>query len=230
MKLRITYVPIFVIAILGCAGGVKAESNTGDGDRFVYGNVGSLGTGVGFGKLISENIVLRVGVSGGAVYTVDQKYSGIDYEIKDKPGTSLDAMADWYPISGSGFRLTGGLMINNAKNDLTGKKDPSGNFSINDHTYAASTVGDLKGSVKFNTLAPYLGIGWESDRTSKKGWRFISDLGIAYLGNADTSLTASGGSSNAALRQDIEAERRQLASEYNHSICLVLSIGTSYSF
>lgn len=230
MKLRVAYVPIIASALLGGAGVAQAEGKSDGGSQFVFGKLGTLGLGMGYGKAINESVAVRIGISGGAEYTDDKKYSGIDYNIKQKPGTSLEALADWYPIPGSGFRLTGGLMYNNAKGNLEGKKDSAGNFSINDHTYSASAVGDLKGSVKFNKLMPYFGVGWESDRPGSKGWRFISDAGVAYLGKGRTSLSATGASGNAALRQDIEAEKRQLASDFKHNAGLIVSVGASYSF
>lgn len=230
MKLRIAYVPIISAALLVGATTAQAEGKPDGGGQFVYGKLGSLGLGAGFGTLINDRVAVRVGISGGAEYTYDKKFSGIDYDIKQKPGASLEALADWYPITGSGFRLTGGLMYNNTKVNLTGEKNSAGNFSINDHTYSSSAVGDLKGSVKFNKFVPYFGVGWESDQPGKKGWRFISDAGVAYFGKGRTSLSASGASGNAALRQDIENEKSELASDLKHTVGGVVSVGAAYSF
>lgn len=230
MKFRFARASIIASALLGAAGIAQADGMLGGEGQFAYGKLGSLGLGVGYGKSINDRFAVRIGISGGAEYTGDEKFSGIEYDIKQKPGTSLEALADWYPITGSGFRLTGGLMYNNGKVDLTGEKSPGGSFSINDHSYSAAAVGDLKGSVKFNKLVPYFGVGWESDLPGKKGWRFISDAGVAYYGKGRTSLSASGSTSNAALRQDVEAEKRQLNSEFKHSVGLVVSVGAAYSF
>lgn len=230
MKLRVAYVSIVVSALLGGAGIAQAEGKPDGGSDFVYGKLGNLGLGVGYGKLINESVAVRIGISGGAEYKGDKEFSGIDYDIKQKPGTSLEVLVDWYPSTGSGFRLTGGLVYNHSKGDLKGKKDSAGNFSINDHSYSASAVGDLKGSVKFNNLMPYVGVGWDSDQPGKKGWRFISDVGITYPGNGRTSLSASGAASNATLRQDVEAERRQLSSDFKRNLGLVVAVGVSYAF
>ena len=227
MKLRIACVPIIVIVTLGGVSGAKAENNTDDGDQFVYGKVGTLGAGVGFGKSISEKVTLRIGVSGGAEYTGDQKYSGVDYDIKDKPGAVLEAMADWHPITGSGFRLTGGLMINSAKNDLTGKKDSSGKFSINDHAYSASAVGDLKGTTHLRLI-----LVLDGNRT-----------GEARRDGASSAMSALPISATEVLRfqrrgirlmlyfaKTSKRKNSNLPPQFNNRIGLVLSIGTSYSF
>lgn len=230
MKLRVAYVPIVFSAVLVGASIAHADGASGGASPFVYGKLGSLGLGVGFGTSIRENVAVRIGINGGAEHTNDKKFSGIDYDIKNKPGTSLEALADWYPMAGSGFRLTGGLLYANAKVDLTGEKNSAGSFSINDHIYTASAVGDLKGSVKFNKLTPYLGVGWESDRPGKNGWRFLGDAGIAFYGKGRTSLSASGAASNAALRQDVEEESRQLASDFKRNAGVLVSVGAAYAF
>jgi len=121
-------------------------------------------------------------------------------------------------------------MYVSAKADLKGRKNSAGNYRIGDQTYTAAAVGDLKGSVKFDKFAPYFGVGWESDRPGVKGWRFISDAGVTYLGKGRASLSASGAAGNAALRQDVEDERRQLAADSKHNVGLIVSIGAAYSF
>lgn len=229
MKLRVANIAVIVSVLLGGTGIAQADGTSGGG-QFAYGKLGSLGLGAGFGTSIGENVALRIGINGAAEYTHDKKFSGVDYDIKNKPGASLEALADWYPMTGSGFRLTGGLLFNHSKTELTGEKNSAGNFSINDRVYAATAVGDLKGSVKFNKLAPYFGVGWESERPGKKGWRFLGDAGVAFLGKGRTSLSASGAAGNAALRQDVEAERRQLASDFKHNLGVLVSVGAAYAF
>ncbi|MBI1907259.1 MAG: hypothetical protein HYS20_13660 [Rhodocyclales bacterium] len=230
MKLRIACTRIIAALVLAGTGTAWAGGLSGDDGRFVYGKLGSMGLGAGFGMAINDNVTLRLGIGGGAEYSHDRKLSGIKYDIKNKPAASLEVLADWYPFADSGLRLTGGLMYGNAKGSLAGKKDSAGNFSINDHSYAATAVGELKGAVKYNKFAPYVGVGWESARPGTKGWRFIGDAGVAYLGKGRTSLSASGAAGNAALGQDVAQERRQLASDFKHNGSLIVSIGAAYSF
>ena len=226
MRIRSLTTPLAFLVFATAANAAPSES-----DLSVYGKLGGLGASIGVGKVIDEQVSVRVGITGSGSQKKDKDISGINYEGKFKPGTSLEAMADWYPVSGSGFRLTGGLLIGQqAKIELKGKRNGQGNFSINDRHYSAATVGDLRGTVKTNAVKPYLGIGWDSERPGKKGWHFVSDAGLIFFGKGKTTLTASGATNNAALRADLDAERSQLSSKFKNNAALVLSVGASYSF
>ncbi len=229
MKLSIAPLPLLAAALLGSPA-IHAQDASAGGSQFAYGKLGNLGLGAGVGTLLNRDAVLRLGANGGARYNGERKFSGIEYDIKDKPGTTLEVLADWYPLAGSGLRLTGGLLLGNARAALEGKRDAAGNYSINNRSYSAATVGELKGKVKFNTLAPYLGVGWESERPGKKGWHFFGDAGLVYLGKGDTSLSATGAAGNAALRRDIESEKRQLSSDLKHNLGMAVSLGVVYAF
>lgn len=222
MKLRIATVPLIVTALLATTARAEGQS--------VHAKLGSLGLGVGYGTLLGDDLGLRLGISGGARSNDDKRISGIKYDIEARSGTSLEALADWYPIAGSGFRLSGGLMLNNGELDLEGERDAAGNFSINNRRYAAGAVGTLKGSVEFNRALPYVGVGWESERPGGKGWRFTSDLGVAYLGKGRVSLSASGAAGNAALREDLAREKRQLEDKFDRNVGVIVSVGAAYSF
>lgn len=227
MKQQSICTAIIGVLLMGSIGASRADGVPG----FVYGKAGTLGLGAGFGAAISDRLSVRLGISGGAEYKHDKSYSGVDYDIKDRPGTSLEALADWYPLAGSAFRLSAGLMyMNNAKGTLTGKADSAGNFSLNDHLYPSSATGTVQGSIKYNKIAPYLGVGWESARPQDKGWRFIGDAGVLYLGKGRVSLSSAGAGANPALGRDVEEEKRQLESDFKHNLGLVASIGAAYSF
>ena len=226
MHIRPIILPLTFLVLASTASAAPQES-----DLSVYGKLGGLGASIGIGKAINEQFSIRAGIAGGGSYKKDKNISGIDYEAKFKPGTSLEVLADWYPLESSGFRLTGGLLLGQqAKVELKGKQSGQGNYSINDRSYSAATVGDLRGTVKTNSVKPYLGIGWDSDRPGKRGWHFVSDAGVLFLGKGKTTLDAGGAANNAALRADLDAERSQLSSKFKNNAALVLSVGASYSF
>lgn len=217
---------IIGVLLMGGIGTTRADGIP----AFVYGKAGTLGLGVGFGAAISDRFSARLGINGGAEYKHDKSYSGVAYGIENKPGTSLEALADWYPLAGSGFRLTTGLIYNNTKTALTGKAGSAGNFNLNDHLYASAATGAVQGSIKYNKVAPYFGVGWESARPQEKGWHFMGDAGILYLGKGRVNLSAAGTGANPALSKDVEEEKRQLESDFKRSLGLAASIGAAYSF
>lgn len=224
MKLRTAYLALFP-AMLFCTGVAHAENT------FVYGTLGS-GVTIGFGKALNENFSVRAGIGTERGRSYDRDIGGIHYDVKPESATSLSAIVDWYPITGSGFRVSGGLMYQNRESqELTAATASDGSYHINGNIYSATEVGRLAGKAEYNKFTPYLGIGWESAAASKPGWRFISDLGLRLERRASTLLSATGTTNNATLRQDVAAEERRVASDLSGTrFRLGLSIGAAYSF
>ena len=212
-------------AVLICAH-AHAESAE-QSSQSLYLGAGSFGIGIGYQQRLSEawagRILLNTGLQG---KQKDKNISDVHYDIKVKLGTGLTLLADYYPISGSGFRISGGLNVSSTKADLKGRNDGSG-YNINGHHYSNAQVGDLNSSLKFSSVKPYLGVGWESKALGEKGWRFVSDLGVMYSGKSKGSLNASGAANNAALRQDLDAESKDLN---KRSLGVVVGLGAAYAF
>lgn len=229
MSLRALCVPIVAATLLVAGTIARAEAPPDKTSPFGYAKLGTAGLGAGIGILYAKDSALRIGVSGGSNQSSDERYSGIDYRVDGKPGTTLEALLDWYPITDGGFRLTAGVMAGNAKAGLEAKPDAAGNYSLDGHTYSAATVGTLKASVKYNRVMPYFGVGWESSRPGTKGWRLISDVGVTYR-NGRTTLSASGATTDSALRRDLDAESRQLASDLKQRYGVAASVGVAFAF
>lgn len=191
--------------------------------------VGPLGLSVGAGKQLNENWRLRLGVHSGTIGNIrsNDDISGIDYEIRSKSKPGLSALADWYPLQDSGFHLSGGLILGRFEGKLHGRPNDNGNYDINGNIYSAAQVGELNGRVKYNSISPYLGVGWESKALGEKGWRFASELGVFYFGKAKASLSASKAAAGSALQRDVDAERGALA---KNGLGVGLSLGATYAF
>lgn len=204
------------------AGAAEPAAATGNS---VVATIGSGGLNLGYGKRFSALWGGRVLLTSGVKFDDDDaKIHDNKYDAEFKAGPGLSVLADLYPIRDSGFRVSGGLTIANYKTELANGKADS--YSFNGHSYSAAQVGSLSGEVKYLSLAPYIGVGWES-RPSAAGWRFVSDLGVAYLGKSSSKLEASGAASNAALQQDISAESSKLKES---AVQLIANIGVSYAF
>ena len=201
-------------------------------DTFAYGKLG-LGAGVGIGTRLNENFSIRGGINGPASRNFDRDIGGNNHDVKAKIDGSLEAMVDWFPYADNGFRVTAGMLyLKNFREELKGNTNSSGNYNINNRSYTAGEVGQLSGSIDHKNFAPYLGVGWESALASKKGWRFIGDAGVMVTSGGSTSLSTLGSANNAALRQDVEAERQRVAADFGdrRRWSLLLSLGAAYSF
>lgn len=225
--MKISRAALAALPLLFCMTGAAQADDT-----FVYGKLG-LGAGIGIGTRLNDNFSIRGGINGSASHMYDRTIGSTSYDFKPKLDGSLEAMVDWFPRADSGFRVTGGLMyLKNMREDLRATTNSSGQYILNNHTYSAGEVGELSGKISYNKIAPYFGVGWESSRDSKKGWRFMSDAGVMMIGGGSTSLSASGGANNAALRQDVEAERKRVGSDSGDKrrFAAILSIGAAYAF
>lgn len=202
-------------------------------DFAVSGKLGTLGLGVEVTKSFSESITGRVGLNG-SNYNKTGTESGVEYDFKLKLQT-VSALADWYPWQGA-FRGTVGLVYNNNKMDFSAKPS-SGNYTINDKSYTAAEVGSLNGGIKFDNVAPYIGIGWGNPVAKEKDWGFVVDLGLLAQGSPKASMSVTCGSAIVgtakctSLNTDADAERQQMESALNDFKWYpVASIGISKKF
>ncbi len=200
-------------------------------DNFVYGALG-LGDSIGYGQVINDSFSVRADI-GHESYSIRQRSLGENnYDINPESATTLNAMVDWFPFSGSGFRVSGGLAYDSNQTwDSVATPDSFGNYHINGVTYAANEVGQLRAESAFRKIMPEIGIGWESAPASKAGWRFISGLNLRLLSSGNTTLSATDSAGNSALQQNTVAEQAHANSDFgNKGYLLGLSLGAAYSF
>ncbi len=190
-------------------------------------NVGTLGYGPQVGWTIVPNKFdarLSVGLLN---YSYNTNSNGLQYNGHLKL-QNAGLLADWHPFGGS-FHLTAGAYYNGNKFDLTGQSS-GGSYTINGNTYSAAEVGSVNANVSFNSLAPYLGIGW-SNGGSGAGLHFTSDIGVMYQGTPSASVTATNPTHNAQLAADVAASQAQLQSDLNSFQWYpVLQFGVDYRF
>ncbi|MDD4962603.1 MAG: hypothetical protein PHI11_01645 [Gallionella sp.] len=103
-----------------------------------------------------------------------------------------------------------------------------GVYNLGGVNYAAAGTA-LQGDMTFNSLSPYIGIGWGNPVAKDKGWGFVADLGLLYQGNPKASLTATGGT--AAFQVAVVAEQTQFQAALNaftwHPVAM---LGLSYQW
>jgi hypothetical protein len=199
----------------------------------VSGKVGSLGLGLELTKGYSDSFSTRLGFNA-FNYNTNTVKNTVNYDFKLQMQT-FSLLGDWYPMQGA-FRATTGLYYNNNQFSLTGKPT-GGTFTVGGTTYAAADVGSMNGSVSFNKIAPYIGLGWGNPTKQGKGWGLVSDFGVLVQGQPTTTLDATCGPAIAGtaqcttLQNDVAIERAKLSNSLsNFKLYPVATIGVSYQW
>lgn len=198
----------------------------------VTGKIGTLGAGAELNMGFSDSLTGRVGFNA-YTHNYNANSNQVNYDFKLQLQT-VSALADWYPFSG-GFRASGGLFYNNNKVGLNAKPS-GGTYTVGPTTYNAADVGSLQGEMSFNTVAPYIGIGWGNPVAKGKGWGMTSDIGVLLQGKPKTNLTATCGpalvgAACTQLQTDAAAENAKLESDLSSfKFWPVISVGISYQW
>lgn len=211
------------------------ENNMGANSRSdlgLTGKIGTLGYGAELNLGLTDSVGVRLGLNAFS-YRYNANSSAVNYDFKLQLQT-VSALADWYPFEGS-FRTSAGVLYNNNKVSLNALPT-GGTYTINGTTYAASDVGSMQGTMTFNKVAPYLGIGWGNPVARNKGWGMTSDIGVLFQGQPKTSLVATCGASLSPsqctdLQNNAAAENAKVESDLkNFKWWPVVSFGISYQW
>jgi hypothetical protein len=158
------------------------------------GTDGIFGGGVSW--RFSDHLGTRVGVGYAESSWNHVGIAGINYDVKLKL-LSEPLTLDIYPWQKHSFRVSLGVLFN--QNELSGTASDTGTINIDGHPFPSDQVGSLTMKVKPQLVDPYLSIGgnfFYFDHAHH--WALAGELGVAYTGGADVSLTRSG-AANAAI-------------------------------
>lgn len=157
---------------------VAQESDMSFGVR-----AGTLGGGLELTADLSDEFSVRGGLNY-IKFDFDASLGGVDYTMEPE-FSNISILLDYHPFSGA-FRLTGGLYLTDHTVDVSGTV-PQDVVPEEYSQYAYLTDrARLQGSVDFNSIAPYAGLGWSSGR-GEYGWGMSCDFGLLFQGVATVS-------------------------------------------
>ena len=184
----------------------------------VYTELSTNGLGLGYAKSVSEDWAVRGQINAlpKQTFTGDVGDFGSTSNLKiEIDWTSVQLMGDWYPSTG-GFRLTGGVVVNNNKITISG----TGNVN----NKPATINSEIKMS---DGITPYLGLGYSTKPKDAKGFGFVFDLGV-MMQKPTATLAATGAG---VTQADIDAQLVKVQDAIDKlKLFPVFGIGVSYSF
>jgi len=212
------------------------ESGAPDYRPFTLGvEASSTGPGLALDWRFSDHFGARAGVNGFFGSSIDignRDIEGITYDTKLKLMSEPLAL-DIYPWKSSTFRVTVGILLN--QNELTGKGVPVFNsppgqyeFNINGVWYQAGPngIGDLNMKFEQPAVAPYVSGGMRISLDKAKHWSLGGEVGVAYTGNPDVTLSTSSG---LVPQQDLDAEAQQIE-DAAWKFYPIVKVSMNYSF
>lgn len=214
---------ISIVAVIACAGLSARAEGVAAGVK-----IGTLGPGVEAVGYLTENLNLRL--AGNYIsLNLDGSVDDINYDA-DLRLASLEALLDFHPFE-NGFRITGGVVLNNNEIELKGSSDNE-TIDIGDATYPSSAVGELVGKATFDEVVPYLGLGFGNAVADDVNFTFSFDIGILFMGSADVTLDATGSLADDPAFQSELSKEEDDAQDIADDIKIypVLSFGVCYYF
>ncbi|MGD2046464.1 MAG: hypothetical protein PVJ80_17815 [Gemmatimonadota bacterium] len=165
------------------------------------GRVGTLGLGGEVAVDLTEELVLRGGIG---VVPIEPSATFSDLELTLTLPTVWNVGLDLYV--NSAMRIGGGMLFRRADPMVTGQFDSP--QEIGGTTYTPGEIGTLHGVFDGSDSAPYVLIGF--GKHTAAGIGLFIDFGVAFVGEPDVRLDASGGSldpnTDAAFRNALDQE------------------------
>lgn len=185
----------------------------------------TLGLGVYAGARLGDHLSLRAIANG---YDRDYHHTSDDirYAGKMKLG-SAGLQLDYRPAADGSFYLTAGLYANG--NKVRETATPTSNARVGGISYTPAQIGTLTGRARFQSAAPYLGLGWNFP----VGPVAVNlEAGAYFQGKARVTLTSDGTyAADPSYQAALEQERLSLRHDLNKlSTWPVAALGVSYRF
>lgn len=172
----------------------------------IYGGVGFPGlVTLGYSSPLTQNVGGRIEIGTGLSISLDGNRDGVDVTGKLKSNT-VGAFADWFPFENNGFRIVGGITVNDTKAELSAVG--TGNTTINNKT-VNMTGENYNVKVSFPDVTPYIGIGYGHNNANKKGFGFYADIGV-MIGNYTVDTTTSLVANGKLTQADVDAQSQKL--------------------
>ena len=171
-------------------------------------DAGTLGFGAAARWRFSDHFGIRGGVN----------YFGYSQDGEDIEGASYNAdfrlfsaplSLDVYPWENRSFRVSIGALINQNQLKAISPSTGAGTFvEIGGVLLDSGAVGDISLKVEQQTFSPFISVGGDFNLNRSKSLSLGIEIGVAYTGSPDVTLTRSNGPD--AIDNQMAIERQQI--------------------
>jgi hypothetical protein len=169
--------------------------------------VGTLGLGAEAHWRFADHFGVRGGLNYATFSKDSMEIEGVNYNA-DFQLLNAPLSLDIYPWDDSSFRISIGALIN--QNELEGFSPSlgAGNFiELGGVLVDSGAVGDINMTVEQETISPFLSIGGDISLNRSKSLSLGFELGVAYTGSPEVTMSATSGSTFSPL---LAAEAQEL--------------------
>lgn len=207
----------FSMVVLSTAPAAATAQGLGLGGR-----VGTLGLGGELAIGLTDRLVIRGGVG---LVPVEPTMTFGDLDVTLSLPTVYNVGVDLY--LNSALRIGGGMLFRSRDPRVTGEfNEPQ---DIGGTTFTPAELGTLTGVFDSSDSAPYVLLGF--GRHTEEGVGLFVDFGVAFMGDPDVRLDASGGSrdpsTDATLRDALDREAAEFEDDMRGYLKIwpILSLG-----
>jgi len=216
---------------LAAAGLVGMACGAQAGNVGVGAVAGTLGVGGQVSYAWTERVQTRVMVAGASADVDFDADGGSDLEYSGNVDLLHGALlVDYHPFGGV-FRLTGGVMLNDDKIDGSATCEQLA-CDLGDNEGILVRGDRLDATARYDSVSPYVGIGWGKSPGAEGGLGFSADIGVFYLGDPDVNVELRGASStNPVVRDAVEEEQDGIQEDLDKlPLYPVVMLGVDYRF
>jgi len=192
---------------------------------------GTLGLGVSAGWRFTDHLGVRGGVNYFSYSHDGNKIEDVSYNSKLRL-LSLPVGLDIYPWQNRSFHFSIGALINMNRLTAVAPAQAPGALSIplgNSGGIDSAAIGDLRLKVEQQTFSPFISIGGNFNLNRAKSLSLGCELGVAYTGSPDVSLTRSLGPD--AIDTQVAIERQKLKDKMSdYKFYPIVKVSFNYAF
>lgn len=200
--------------------------------QVVYAEDGGTGTGAELGWEPLRNWYLRLN----AIHFSEQQehlISLINFS-EDRERTDISLILDRKFGADNAWHVSVGVIHPGEGTHLGAEPDENFAYFLNGRQYAGAHLNEPKGHIEYDSLAPYVGIGWKSP--ARSSWHFGIDIGLVAGLNPRLTIRTDNPFHLPFLDQDLQAEADKYMSLMSDSPSVMqdgyvkITVAASYQF